>query len=170
MGSSVTADSGAAAERESSDVVIILRFFQRFVKGTLESVRNIRNLLEGTDGLVNKNNHSIFTRSFKYLRSFKNKTPEHIYEDILKTVFHCTVAGAVLHLDNLRGLDGEIGMRIGNGDYFGVINVGDASKLVGKCLDAGINAMAKDYTDKSLFESINKPESKISHGECQQWD
>ena len=162
VGSSVTADSGAAAERESSDVVIILRFFQRFVKETLESVRNIRNLLEGTDGLVNKNNHSIFTRSFKYLRSFKDKTPEQIYEDILKTVFHCTVAGAVLHLDNLRGLDGEIGMRIGNGDYFGVINVGDASKLVGKCVDAGINAMAKDYTDKSLFESINKPESKIN--------
>lgn len=162
VGSSVTADSGAAAERESSDVVIILRFFQRFVKETLESVRNIRNLLEGTDGLVNKNNHSIFTRSFKYLRSFKDKTPEQIYEDILKTVFHCTVSGAVLHLDNLRGLDGEIGMRIGNGDYFGVINVGDASKLVGKCVDAGINAMAKDYTDKSLFESINKPESKIN--------
>lgn len=161
VGSSVTA-TGAALDRENSDVVTILCFFQRFIKEASESTRNIKHLLEGTDGLVNKNNHSIFTRSFSYLRSLKDKTAEQIYEDLLATVFHCAVSGAVLYLDNLHGLDGEIGMRVGNGRYFGVINVGDAAKLTTKCADAGINAMAKDYTDKSLFDSINKPDSHIN--------
>lgn len=161
VGSSVTA-SGTVSEKENSDVVTILQFFQRFIKEASESVRNIKNLLEGIDGLVNKNNNSIFTRSFRYLRNLKDVTPEQIYEDVLKTVFHSNVTGAVLHLDNLRGLDGEIGMRVGNGEYFGVINVGDSAKLTAKCVEAGINAMAKDYTDRSLFETINTTDSKIN--------
>ncbi len=163
VGSSVTA-TDASTNRENSDVITILKFFQRFIKEPTESIRNIGNLLEGTDGLVNNNNNPIFTRSFKYLRDykFKNISPETIYEDLLSKVFHCTISGAVLHLDNLRGLDGEIGMRIGNGEYFGVINVGDSARLTNMCAAEGINAMAKDYTDKSLFETINREDSNIN--------
>ena len=162
VGSSVIADSGAAGDRDTSDVVNLLLFIQRFIKESAESIRNIKNLIEGNDGLVDRYNHSIFERSFKYLRSMKDVSAEQIYNDILNTVFHSSISGAVLHLDNLRGVDGEIGMRVGNGEYFGVINVGNANKLIEKCSDAGISAMAKDYTEKSLFETINKPNSVIN--------
>ncbi|MCD8290533.1 MAG: DEAD/DEAH box helicase family protein, partial [Prevotella sp.] len=163
VGSSVTA-TDASNNRENSDVITILKFFQKFIKESSESIRNVKNLLSGTDGLVNKNNNPIFTRSFKYLRSYKFKdiSLEQIYDDLLNTVFHCSISGAILHLDNLRGLDGEIGMRIGNGEYFGVINVGDSAKLTSMCAAEGISAMSKDYTDKSLFESINRQDSNIN--------
>ena len=77
-------------------------------------------------------------------------------------VFHCSVAGAHLHLDNLKGKDGEIGMRIGNGEYFGIINVGDSGTLAKKCEEVGLNVMSKEYTEKSLFANINKPDSSLN--------
>ncbi len=162
VGSSVTATQ-TSSERETSDVVTILNFFQRFVSDRSLSVRNIENLLRGEDGLVNRNNNSIFDRSFKYLRNLEDsKMAEQIYGDILYKVFHNSSYGAVLHLDYLRNLDGEIGMRVGNSEYFGVINVGDASRLIKKCADAGLSTLTKDYTVASPFDTINQQGSNIN--------
>ena len=166
VGNSVTAPR---EESGFSDVVTILKFYQRFIKNDAgESVRNIKEILSTSGGLVDRENKSIFAHSFNYLRSVKdaNATIDAyaatLFGEILQSVFNCTVAGAVLHLDNLKGLDGEIGMRIGNGEYFGVINVGDAAKLIKLCDAANINSMAMDFNGGSLFEGINKPESKIN--------
>ena len=144
-----------------SDVVQILQFFESFVGNKTQSVAAISLLMNGTDGLVDQNNRSIFSRSFTYLRKLK-LSAEDIYANILSEVFNSTLAGAKLHLDNLKGQDGEIGMRVGNADYFGVINVGDDSKLLELCAENGILTMAKDYSGKSLFRDINRPGSKIN--------
>lgn len=166
VGNSVTASK---EESGFSDVVTILKFYQRFVKNNAkESIRNIREILTTGGGLVDRENKSIFAHSFNFLLSAKDPNAgieayaETLFEEILKSVFNCTVAGAVLHLDNLKRLDGEIGMRIGNGDYFGVINVGDAVKLIKLCDAAEINSMAMDFNGGSLFEGINKPGSMIN--------
>ncbi|MCD8282010.1 MAG: DEAD/DEAH box helicase family protein, partial [Prevotella sp.] len=162
VGSSVTA-TPTSSDRETSDVVTILHFFQRFISDRSLSVRNIDNLLRGTDGLVSRSNKSIFDRSFKYLRNRAvSKTAEQVYDDILYMVFHSSSFGAVLHLDYLRNLDGEIGMRVGNGGYFGVINVGDASRLIKKCAEAGLSTLTKDYTNASIFDTINRQGSDIN--------
>ncbi len=46
------------------------------------------------------------------------------------------VVGA-LHVENLKGATGEIALRVGDNDPFGVINVGDDAKLVKLCEDNG---------------------------------
>jgi hypothetical protein len=160
VGGSVTANGGLSSQ-EISDVVYLLKFFQEFIGHRTQSVEIIDTLLNGTDGLVDNHNNPIFTRSLRYIRSL-NLSAEAIYSDMLKTIFNSEVAGAILHLDNLKGIDGEIGMRVGNGEYFGVINVGDSAGVVRKCEENGISTMTMDYSEKSLFATINKPKSTLN--------
>lgn len=161
VGGSVTADKSIGTQ-EASDIVFILKFFQQFIADTAEAKANIEHLMNGQDGLTDKGGHPIFSRQFAYLRGIDNHDADTIYHDMLELVFHCSVSGAQLHLDNLKGKDGEIGMRIGTGDYFGIINVGDSTTLTKKCDAAGINTMNKDYAEKSLFDTINNPDSKLN--------
>lgn len=161
VGGSVTADKSIGT-KEVSDIIFILKFFQQFIANKQESINNIDNLLHGKDGLTDKFGHSIFARQFAYIRNLQEHKAEIIYDDMLNLVFHCSVVGAQLHLDNLKGKDGEIGMRIGNGEYFGIINVGDSSTLAKKCEDAGLNVMSKDFSEKSLFAKINLPDSSLN--------
>lgn len=161
VGGSVTADKSIGTQ-EVSDIVFILKFFQRFIADKQEAINNIDHLLNGSDGLTDKNGHSIFARQFAYLRDLSEHEAEGIYNDMLGLVFHCSVVGAQLHLENLKGKDGEIGMRIGNGEYFGIINVGDSNTLAKKCEEAGLNVISKDYAEKSLFADINKSASSLN--------
>ena len=160
VGGSVTANGGLSTQ-EISDVVYLLKFFQEFISKRNQSIEIIDTLLHGTDGLVDRRNNPIFTRSLRYVRSL-DLDAEEIYNDMLKVIFNSDVSGAVLHLDNLKGVDGEIGMRIGNGEYFGIINVGDSSGVINKCSDNGISTMTMDYSEKSLFATINKPKSTLN--------
>lgn len=161
VGGSVNADKSIGTQ-EVSDIVFILKFFQQFIANKQESIGNIEHLIGGTDGLTDKYGHPIFSRQFAYLRNLPDLGAESIYSDMLALVFHCSVSGAQLHLDNLKGKDGEIGMRIGNGEYFGIINVGDSGTLANKCADAGLNVMSKDYAEKSLFSTINDTDSTLN--------
>ena len=80
---------------------------------------------------------------------------------MLNEIFNSVVAGASLHIDNLKGQDGEIGLRIGNAEYFGVINVGDDSGLIKICEAQKLLVDEKDFSS-SLFQEINSKHSKIN--------
>lgn len=160
VGSSVTAVR-TEQKREVSDVVTILKFFSDFIGNPQTSRVNIERLMSGTDGLIDKQNHPIFRHSFTYLHQL-DMAAEALYKDMLQLLFNSTVPGAQLHLDNLKGVDGEIGMRIGNDEYFGVINVGDTAKLIKLCATNHINTHDMDFSGKSLFGTINQPHSSIN--------
>lgn len=159
VGSSVSAVRTVNG-REESDVVTILRFFTWFIDHPEEAQDNIERLLNSRDALVDAGNHPIFARSFKYLKQLGHDAHD-VYAGILKTVFNTTSSGAVLHLDNMKGMDGEIGMRVGLGDYFGVISVGDESKLLKLC-NGIVETHVRDFANKSLFAGINNDDSKIN--------
>ncbi|MFI3322808.1 MAG: DEAD/DEAH box helicase family protein [Rikenellaceae bacterium] len=158
VGGSVTKEMN---ESNSSDVVAILKFFERFIANAEESRRNIAHLLNGSDGLVDKNNQSIFGSSFKFIHNhFSQK--DAVYSSMIQKLFNSNVVGARLHLDNLKGQKGEIGLRIGNSDYFGVINVGDDSKLLSICEKQGLLTEQRDFSRGSLFQGINKNDSTVN--------
>ncbi|MBE7447232.1 MAG: hypothetical protein HS132_19305 [Planctomycetia bacterium] len=60
-------------------------------------------------------------------------------------MFNCGTTEAQMHLDNLKGVQGEIGLRLGDNEYFGVINVGDDRELIKLCEQNGISASDKDF-------------------------
>ena len=77
---------------------------------------------------------------------------QEVYADIRRLMFNCATLEAQMHLDNLKGVQGEIGLRLGDNEYFGVINVGDDRDLVKLCEQNGILASDKDFSG-SLFSS-----------------
>ena len=148
------------SKETASDVVEVLKFFADFAKNNENSVERIKLLLEARDGLNNSENQSIFRNAFREIRK-SGRTAGQVYQDVLKEIFNSDVAGAALHLDNLKGQDGEIGLRIGNADHFGVINVGDDKGLIKICEANNLLVDEKDFSS-SLFHEINNKNSKVN--------
>jgi hypothetical protein len=148
------------SKETASDVVEVLRFIEAFVKNDEQTISRIKLLLDAKDGLNNDLGQSIFRNAFREVRKL-GKSPKTVFEDILKEVFNSEVAGASLHIDNLKGQDGEIGLRIGNADYFGVINVGDDKGLLKICEANNMLVDEKEFS-KSLFHEINHKNSKVN--------
>lgn len=145
-------------KKQVSDVVEVLKFIEGFVRNPEESIRNIDRLLNGQDGLNDSAGRPIFRNSFKYLA---DSNAASVYNELLASVFNSEVSGAFLHLDNLKGQDGEIGLRIGEAKYFGVINVGDDTKLLKLCEEQGLSTGESEFS-VSEFQKINQKDSSIN--------
>lgn len=146
---------------ESSDIIEVLTFFSQFLKNEKESINQIDRLLSGSPGLLDNKGIEIFRDTFKYLKSLLSFDASTIYRDILKVIFNTETLNAELHIENLKGATGEIGIRIGENEYFGVINVGDDKKLLQLCSESGLLTAEKEFSE-SLFRKINKPNSYIN--------
>lgn len=155
-------------KREMSDVAQVLDFLQKFVANREQHATYIRRLLDSDDGIKTQSGYSIFGRSFTELKHGWLTTPDRqqyaqdIYDDLLRQVFHSSVAGARLHIDLQKGGTEEIGLRIGNADYFGVINVGYGSELAKQLAERGFLCEVKGFGTASLFADINKADSTIN--------
>ncbi len=143
--------------RQASDVIEILEFLLRYLGNRRMAVDRIRRVL--CDGLLTSSGRNLFAGRFKYLDA-EGVSPEQAYDETLELVFNAP-GGGMLHLENLKGTPGEIALRVGDNDPFGVINVGDAAKLIDLCEKRGLDAVNREFA-ASLFESINKPGSTIT--------
>jgi hypothetical protein len=125
------------------------------------AVKGIEKLLAGKSGLVTPEGQDLFVGRWQYLREI-GLLPQQLYEDILNRIFH-TSAGGGLHLCDIRGSAGELGLKAaGTEDYFGLIYIGDTAafkKLVEED-EAGIT-LEEDALSASLFEGINRANSRI---------
>lgn len=147
-------------KRKVSDVVDILLTLSEFVKEEKDSIAMLERLLSGKPGLLDSNKREIFANRFNYLIARGQRAPE-VYRDIIKTVFNASASGASLHIENLKGVEGEIGLRVGDNDYFGVINVGDDSDLVKLCEVHGLSTDQRDFSE-SLFHRLNSNDSRVN--------
>jgi len=147
-------------KRQVSDVVDILLFFSDFVTRTSTVIPMIERIQSGHTGLLNDRNIDIFRNAFTFLSSL-NMPAEAVYTDLLSVVFNCRNTGATLHIENLKGVPGEIRLRLGENEPFGVINVGDDSALLKLCAKNGLHTASVDFAG-SLFQSITNPDSIIN--------
>lgn len=146
-------------KREVSDVVDILLFLKEFIQRERQSVDFIGRLMNGESQLKDTRGNDLFFKRFDYLTGL-DLSAQDIFTDIMRLVFNCDIHGADLHLDNLKGAQGEIGLRIGDHDHFGVINVGDDSKLLALCAQNGFNTGEMEFSD-SLFRRIHEKHSRV---------
>lgn len=144
-----------------SDVTDVLLFIARFVKEENESITLIKSLLSGKPGLLDNKGQEIFRNSFAYLSSLANSA-EDIYYDILKILFNSPMARTTLRVEKLKGQEGELALRLGDNEPFGVINVGDATQLWKLCEEyPEILATERDFSE-SYFHKIDKKDSPIN--------
>src|SRR5690606_23533708 len=146
--------------KEVSDVLEIIYFLTDFLKNPAVSIQQIDEVVNNKAGLVDKNGYSIFETSFSYLLEQKLDA-QTIFNQINELVFNNTTIGANLYLDNLKGADGELGLRVGDSDYFGVINVGDEKTLYQLAVNNQVLGSERDFSE-SLFKQINEDASTIN--------
>jgi hypothetical protein len=146
--------------RRVSDVLSILLFLARFVKDRTEAVRRIERLRTGHAGLLDSRNREIFAGAFNYLAG-QSYSSEELYDDMLRAVLNAPV-NAALHVENLRGTDGEIALRLGDGTPFGVINVGDSASLCKLCEEHPELVVTEREFSGSLFRGIDDDDTTVN--------
>ena len=153
-------------KKKRSDVLTVVRFLHHVLSNRLWAVKTIQRILKGKSGLVSPEGQDIFAGRFPFLRDAGNadvsSAPVAIYHDILNRIFH-TPAGGGLHLCDIRGGAGELGLKAaGAEDYFGLIYIGDTAafkKLVEE--DKSGITLEEDAISASLFEGINRLDSPL---------
>ena len=145
--------------RKVSDVLDILLFLANFIKNRSESVEIIAQLLAGHSGLLDKRGYELFTGVFRYLNTLK-LSPEEVYHDILEIIFNTKTPGA-LHLEYLKDSEGEIAVKVGDNEPFGVINVGDPSNLLKLCENHSGLIINEKVFSESLFYNLNDDNSTV---------
>ena len=153
VGGSVTK---TLASRDASDIIEILKFLSRYLSDRAGSIQRIERVLN--NGLVAAGGKNLFAGRFAYLNT-AGLSPTQVYDETLTVLFNA-VGGGALHVENLKGATGEIALRVGDNDPFGVINVGDDAKLVKLCESEGIPVDDREFAG-SLFHGINTPQSPV---------
>jgi hypothetical protein len=161
VGGTVTKGSSASHKQTVSDVVDILLFLSAYVSDRSRTVERIERLLSGATGLHDTHGNDIFKRAFTYLSVLKIK-PDDIFDDSLRLLFNAP-SQSLFHVENLKGSDGEIALRLGENDPFGVINVGDASGLCKLCENHPKEMVVMEQAfASSLFGNVNVTDSSIN--------
>ncbi|WP_409229444.1 DEAD/DEAH box helicase family protein, partial [Gudongella sp. SC589] len=147
-------------KRKVSDVVDILLFLDEFTTDKNKYSDIINRILSERTGLLNSMNIDVFRGDFDYINSL-GLSSEHVYDDVLLEVFHESMPDSIMHIEYIKGSDGEIKVRLGNNKPFGLINVGDAPTLINLCKDNGLNTSDVNFTE-SIFAEINRKDSSIN--------
>ena len=144
-----------------SDVLTVVRFMHNVLQDRGWAEAGIKSLLEGKTGLVSPDGMDVFAGRFQFLQDL-SEPPSAIYDDFLSRLFHARSAGG-LRLCTIRSSQGELGLKAAGADrYFGVIYIGDTAafrKLVEA--DKSEVTLEEDAISGSLFEEINRPDSRI---------
>ena len=155
-----------AGERELlTDIEEVLSFINNFVNNKKQTIQYIKRVIEAKTNIVDNKNEDIFSQNFTPVASIfgSSLTPELLFNDIIKTVFNAVSPSESprLCLVDIKS-QGEIGLKIGqNDDFFGVINIGDTSKLLNQCELKGIITVKNEFSTPSLFRKINDTNSTL---------
>ena len=166
VGNRVTATT---TESELSDVQEVLAFIDSFLRNKQRSITLIEKVLHKKTGLVNSSGGDLFEHGLSTLIDYiyKAHIPSglEVYSDMLRLIFNSNTNSDAprLHVENIKQVPGEIALKVGEyGDYFGVINIGDTTKLMNTLTAKGIVSKNEEYLNSSLFRAINNADSKVN--------
>lgn len=158
VGGSVTKTTST---KDVSDIVDILRFLDGFVRDGAATRARIDTLRGGSPGLKDGHGREVFANRFTAL--FKDRAAEDVYREALELIFNAPTGGS-LHIEQIKaaGADGEIELRVGGNEPFGVVNVGDAAKVVTLCREQRLDTGDGRDFGGSLFRKINERDSTVN--------
>lgn len=149
---------GCTVNTEDSDVQRVVEFYADVLKRRAEVEDIFRSLVTNSDILMIKNGQSLRGRYTPLM----GLSGTEIYDDMLHRVFNAKYA-AMLKI-SLQKDSGEITLSVGEAEPFGLVTVGDASKLF-NALErdaAGRYIVQRNDFSKNYFTNINEKDSAIS--------
>lgn len=151
---------GNTVSGEDSDILSVLRFLAGFLNDEIQTKQWLADLLANTARLLDTKGNNIFYGRFTSLMPF---TADKIYSDILKLLFN-TDSRQRLKIVNLKRSKGELVLRVGAAEPFGLINIGDDAgffKAAEKIQYQAVFDTAADDFGETLFDTINDKNSKL---------
>ncbi|MGB4293365.1 MAG: DEAD/DEAH box helicase family protein [Bacteroidales bacterium] len=141
-------------KEEESDVVQIVEFIKKVIQDETWLKEKAESILNGKSGFKDENDEDVFENKFEYLKA----TSRVDFDDLYRRVFGGKGAFGIYELKNA---DGEFGLKVGENDYFGVINIGNISDFK-KQLEKKDITVSQDVVSGSLFYDIKRETSKIN--------
>jgi superfamily II DNA or RNA helicase len=140
-------------KKEESDVLQVVELIKKAIDSKDWVRKEVELILSGKTNLKNDEGRDIFENKFGY---FKERGIN--LDDIYKKIFGGSGSFKVYEI---KKVEGELGLKVGENDYFGVINIGDVSSFKKRLEERGI-IVEQDVISESLFDNIKKEGSKIN--------
>lgn len=151
---------GNTVSGENSDILNVLRFLAGFLNDEIQTRQWLTDLLANTARLLDTKGNNIFHDRFAPLMSF---TADQVYSGILKWLFN-TDSRQRLKVVNLKRSKGELVLRVGAAEPFGLINIGDDAGFFKAAENPQYLAVfdtAADDFGETLFDTINDKDSRL---------
>jgi hypothetical protein len=152
---------GNTVSGEDSDTLNVLKFLAEFLNNEVRTKQWIADLLSNTPRLLDAKGRNIFNNRFTPLMQLN---ADQVYIDILDRLFNVS-SKQRLKLVNLKTTKGELALKVGNSDPFGLINIGDDAGFYNEAQKPE-NAILFDTEDDefspSMFGKINNKDSKLN--------
>jgi len=151
---------GNTVSGEDSDILNVLKFLAGFLNDEAKTKQWLKDLLANTARLLDAKGRNIFHDRFTPLMGFNADT---VYADILKRLFNAE-ARQRLKIVNLKNAKGELALRVGDAEPFGLINIGDDAgffKEVEKPENLSLFDNEADDFGGSMFGKLNDKDSQV---------
>lgn len=151
---------GNTVSGEDSDILEVVNFLADFLNNDTQIKTWLADLIADRAQILDAKGNNIFSGRFTPLMGFSGRVDE-LYGDILLRLFNAS-ARQRLKLVNIKSSKGELALRVGEAEPFGLINIGD---------DAGFFAMAEDVEafdserddfGGALFGTLNNKDSHLN--------
>ena len=151
---------GNTVAGENSDILNVIRFLAGFLNDEADTKKWLADLLANTARLLDAKGRNIFHDRFTPLMQF---SADAVYSGILKLLFNAD-ARQRLKVVNLKRSKGELALRVGDAEPFGLINIGDDAgffKEAEKPANAQLFDTGADDFAASLFGTLNNKDCRL---------
>lgn len=150
---------GNTVSGEESDILEVVHFLARFLNDDALIKGWLADLIADKAQILDAQGNNIFRERFTPLMGFIGQVDK-LYSDMLQRVFNAP-ARQRLKLVNIKSSKGELALRIGDSDPFGLINIGDDSKFFGLAEASGEFDSERDDFGGALFGTLNNKDSRL---------
>jgi len=144
-----------------SDVVEVLLFIKQFLADPAAAMDLIKTLLD--EGMIDDAGRDLLANRLPHLELSGDHAAlaRELHEGILRNIFHAPGGGS-LTVQLFREAAGELALKVGEGEPFGVVNVGEPGAVADACEKEGITRLEDDVNRASLFKGINRDDSTVN--------
>lgn len=150
---------GNTVAGEDSDILEVVSFLAWFLNNDVQAKTWLSDLVADKAQILDAKGNNIFQGRFAPLMDFMGRTDD-LYADILLRVFNAP-ARQRLKLVNIKNSKGELALRVGNAEPFGLINIGDDAGFFSMAENADAFDSERDDFGGALFGTLNDKGSRL---------
>ena len=151
---------GNTVSGEESDILEVVNFLAEFLNNDAQIKTWLADLIADRTQILDAKGNNIFKGRFTPLMGFTDQV-DALYADILVRVFNAH-AKQRLKLVNIKSSKGELALRVGEAEPFGLINIGDDSGFFSMAEEADSFDSERDDFGGALFGTLNSKDSQLN--------